>query len=112
MILESGIDTTKAKTETETRDRKMALGEYTREMYKLMLGATSKGKSMTIDSYSSNTFVNLDLLTQNGIIDIENSTIVVKDIEKIKELIENCDKTIDNQRRERLLITDMDEPSI
>jgi len=112
MILESGIDTTKAKTETETRDRKMALGEYTREMYKLMLGATSKGKSMTIDSYSSNTFVNLDLLTQNGIIDIENSTIVVKDIEKIKDLIENCDKTIDNQRRERLLITDMDEPSI
>lgn len=112
MILESGIDTTKPETEIETIDRKMALSEYTREIYKMMLGATSKGKSITIDTDSSNRFVNLDLLTKNGIIDIENSNIVVKDIEKIKKLIENYDKTIDNQRRERLLITDMDELSI
>lgn len=112
MILESGIDTTKPETETESKDRKMALSEYTREIYKMMLESNSKGKPMTIDTYSSNTFFDLDLLTKTGIVDLENSTIVVRDSEKMKELIENYDKTIEDQRRERLLITDMDEPNI
>lgn len=105
VMLESGIETTKPETEVEKKDRKMALSEYTREIHKMMLDAATKGKPMTIDSYSLGRFVNLDLLIKDGTISMENGAIVVKDTEKLAEMIDGYNKTIDDQRRERLTIT-------
>ena len=112
VMLESGIDTTKPETEVEQKDRKMALSEYTREIHKMMFDAATKGKPMTIDSYSLSRFVNLDLLIEDGTISIENGTIVVKDTEKLAEKIDSYNKTIDDQRRERLTISDKEEKDI
>lgn len=112
VMLESGIDTTKPETEVEQKDRKMALSEYTREIHKMMLDAATKGKPMTIDSYSLSRFVNLDLLIKDGTISIENGRIVVKDTEKLAEKIDSYNKTIDDQRRERLTISDKEEKDI
>lgn len=112
VMLESGIDTTKPETEVEQKDRKMALSEYTREIHKMMLDAATKGKPMTIDSYSLGRFVNLDLLIKDGTITMENGAIVVKDTEKLVEMIDGYNKTIDDQRRERLTISDKDEKDI
>ncbi len=109
VMLESGIDTTKPETEVEQKDRKMALSEYTREIHKMMLDAATKGKPMTIDSYSLSKFVNLDLLIKDGAISIENGTIVVKDTEKLVKMIDGYNKKIDDQRRERLTISDKEE---
>ena len=111
MILESGIDTSRPETNIEKQDRKMALSEYTSEIYKIMYEAVSKGKSITIDPYSSEKFVNLEALTKEGIISVENGVILVKDTKKLKEIIERSNKIIDNQRRERLTITDKEEVS-
>ena len=112
VMLESGIDTTKPETEVEQKDRKMALSEYTREIHKMMLDAANKGKPMTIDSYSLSRFVNLDLLIKDGTISMENGAIVVKDTEKLAEMIDGYNKTIDDQRRERLTISDKEEKDI
>lgn len=112
MVLESGLDTTKPETEIEKRDKKMALSEYTREIHRVMLEAASKGKPMTIDSYSLGKFISLDSLTKDGTISIEDGAIVIKNKEKLTEIIDSYNKTIDNQRRERLTIIDMDEPNI
>lgn len=106
VILESGIDTTKPETEVEKKDRKMALGEYTKEIHKMMLDSAIKGKPMTIDLYSLDKFVNLDLLIKNETISLENGAIIVKDTEKLAEMIDVYNKTIDEQRRERLTIID------
>lgn len=111
MILESGIDTSKPETNIEKQDRKMALSEYTSEIYKIMYEAVSKGKSITIDPYSSEEFVNLEALAKEGIISVENGVILVKDTKKLKDIIEHSNKIIDNQRRERLTITDKEEVS-
>lgn len=112
MILESGIDTTKPETEIEKMDRKMALSEYTREIHKMMLEATTKGKLMTIDSYSLDKFINLDSLSKEGIISLEDGAIVIKDTQKLTETIDGYNKTIDNQRRERLTVNDKEEIDI
>lgn len=112
VMLESGIDTTKPETEVEKKDRKMALSEYTREIHKMMLDAATKGKPMTIDSYSLGRFVNLDLLIKDGTISMENGAIVVKDTEKLAEMIDGYNKMIDDQRRERLIISDKEEKDI
>lgn len=109
VMLESGIDTTKPETEVEKSDKKMALSEYTREIYKIMLEAATKEKKMTIDSYSLGKFINLDLLIKDGTISLEDRTIVVKDTEKLTEVINNYNKAIDGQRRERLTISDKKE---
>lgn len=109
MILESGIDTTKHETEIEKRDRKMAFSEYTREIHKMMLDATTKGKPMTIDSYSLGKFINLDLLIKEGTISLKDGAIVIKDTEKLTEIIDGYNKTIDDQRRERLTVTEKEE---
>lgn len=111
MVLESGIDTTKPKTEIQKIDRKMALSEYTREIHRMMLEAGKKEKAMTIDSNSLDKFINLDLLTKDGTISLEEGAIVVKDTEKLTGIIESYN-TIDNQRRERLTVTDREEPDI
>ena len=112
VMLESGIDTTKPETEVEKKDRKMALSEYTREIHKMMLDAATKEKPMAIDSYSLGRFVNLDLLIKDGTISMENGAIVVQDTEKLTEMIEDYNKTIDDQRRERLTISDKEEKDI
>lgn len=112
MILESGLDTTEPETEIEKIDRKMASSEYTREIYKMMFEASTKGKPMTIDSYSLDKLVNLDLLIAEGSISLENGAIVVKNTETLTEIIGNYNKTIDNQRRERLTVTDKEEIEI
>ena len=64
---------------------------------------------MTIDSYSLSRFVNLDLLIKDGTISMKNGAIVVKDTEKLAEMIDGYNKTIDDQRRERLTISDKEE---
>lgn len=112
VMIESGIDTTKPETEIEKQDRKMALSEYKREMHKMMLDAATKGKPMTIDSYSLGKYINLDLLIKDGIISLEDGAIVVKDTEKLTEIIDGYNKTIDDQRRERLTLTDKEEMDI
>lgn len=109
VMLESGIDTTKPETEVEKKDRKMALSEYTREIHKMMLDAATKGKAMTIDSYSLGKFIKLDLLIEEGIISLKDGAIVIKDTKKLTEIIDNYNKTIDEQRRERLTIFDKEE---
>lgn len=109
MVLESGIDMAKPETEIQKRDKKMALGEYTREIHKIMLDAATKGKSMTIDKYSLNKFINIDLLMEEGTISLEDGVIVVKDTEKLKETIDGYNKTIDEQRRERLTVISAEE---
>ena len=111
-MLESGIDTTQPETEVEKADRKMALGEYTREVHKIMLDSAMKGKPMTIDIYSLNKFINLDSLIDEGTISIENSVIVVKDTERLTEVIDDYNKIIDGQRRERLTISDKEEKDV
>ena len=112
VMLESGIDTTQPETEVEKADRKMALGEYTREVQKIMLDSAMKGKLMTIDIYSLNKFINLDSLIDEGTISIENSVIVVKDTERLTEVIDDYNKIIDGQRRERLTISDKEEKDV
>ena len=112
VMLESGIDTTQPETEVEKADRKMALGEYTREVHKIMLDSAMKGKPMTIDIYSLNKFINLDSLIDEGTISIENSVIVVKDTERLTEVIDDYNKIIDGQRRERLTISDKEEKDV
>ena len=112
LILESGIDTVKPETEIEEQDRKMAISEYTREMYKIMLEATSKGKSVTINTDFSEKFINLESLIKEGIISVENGAVIVRNTEKLREIIGNFDKVIDDQRRERLTITNKDEHNI
>lgn len=61
---------------------------------------------MAIDSYSLGKFINLDSLIEEGTISIKDGAIVVKDTEKLTEVIDNYNKAIDEQRRERL--TDID----
>lgn len=112
VMLESGIDTTKPETEVEKKDRKMALSEYTREIHKMMLDAATKGKPMTIDSYSLGKFINLDLLIKEETISFEDGAIVIKDTKKLTEIIDGYNKTIDEQRRERLTVTDKEEIDI
>ena len=109
MIHETGIDLSKAETETETLDRKMALGEYTREMYKIMLEASSKGFSLTLDTYSIQKLFNLDELIKDGIISISDGAITVTNVEKLKEKINSYNKILDTQRRERLTIIDTEK---
>lgn len=108
MIQESGVDLSKSENQLEALNRKMALGEYTREMYRIMLEAANKGKAITIDSYSTEKFFNLEVLVNNGIISVNNNAIVVKDIEKLTQKIESYNQVLDSQRRERL-VTDIDE---
>ena len=111
-MLESGIDTTKPETEVEKKDRKMALSEYTREIHKMMLDAATKGKPMTIDSYSLGKFINLDLLIKEETISFEDGAIVIKDTKKLTEIIDGYNKTIDEQRRERITVTDKEKIDI
>ncbi len=103
MIHESGFDTSEPKTEHEKNDRKMAISEYTREMYKLMLEASSKGKLVTIDRNSTHKFINLNSLVDDEIISVEDGAITVTDPEKLQEKISQYDKTLEEQRRKRLL---------
>ncbi len=109
MILESGVDTSKVKNQLEKKDRRMALNEYTSEIYKIMHEAVSKGKSITIDPYSLEKFVQVESLAKEGIISLEDGVIIVNDTKKLKDIIERLDKIIDNQRRERLTIIDEEE---
>lgn len=109
VMLESGIDTTKPETEVEKKDRKMALSEYTREIDEMVLNAAEKGKPMTIDSYSLGKFINLDSLIKDGTISLENNVVILKDTEKLAGIIDAYNETIDDQRRERLTITDKEE---
>ena len=111
IVLESGVDTSNPETELDKQDRKMALGEYTREMHRLMLDSATKGKPMTIDSYSRGKFINLDSLVSQGIISEDNGAIVVKDDERLKEIIVEYDKVLDDQRRKRINVIDMEEHS-
>lgn len=106
VMLESGIDTTKPETEIEKKDRKMALSEYTKEIHKMMLDAATRGKNMSIDSYSLGKFINLDLLVKEGTISLEDGAIIVKDTGKLTKVIDSYNKAIDGQRRERLTILD------
>ncbi len=103
-ILESGIDLAKPETEIETLDRKMAIGEYTRELYKLIQEANSKGKNVILDKQTQDKFVNLEILVEDEIVSIQDGVIVVQDEEKLQEKIDNYDKVLDKQRRERLLL--------
>ena len=109
LILESGIDTSKPETELEKQDRKMAIGEYTKEIYEKMLEASSKGKAVTIDSYSLEKFVNEENLSRAGIKIEENGIFTVENPEKLKQKIEDYKKVLDTERRERLVITEKDE---
>lgn len=109
LILESGIDTSKPETELEKQDRKMAIGEYTKEIYEKMLEASSKGKAVTIDSYSLEKFVSEENLSRAGIKIEENGIFTVENLEKLKQKIEDYKKVLDTQRRERLVITEKDE---
>lgn len=112
IMLESGLDTTKPQTELEKKDRNMSLSEYTREVCKMMLEANSKGKPMTIDSYSSKKFINLDPLVKEEAISFENGVVVTKNPEKLTEVIEGYNKKIDDQKRDRLTVIDEEEVSI
>ena len=103
-ILESGIDLTKPVGELETLDRKMAIGEYTREVYKLIQEAKTKGKNVILDQKTQEKFVNLDILINDGIVTIENGVIIVQDEAKLQEKIDTYDKVLEKQRRERLLL--------
>ena len=109
LILESGIDTSKPETELEKQDRKMAIGEYTKEIYEKMLEASSKGKAVTIDSYSLEKFVNEENFSRAGIKIEENGIFTVENPEKLKQKIEDYKKVLDTERRERLVITEKDE---
>ena len=111
IVLESGIDTTNPKTEFDTIDKKMSLSEYTREMYLIMLDSSRKGKPLALDSYTMERLLNLNPLTSEGIISVENNVVTVNDSDKIVELIEKYDRIIDEERRERLTITDYPEKS-
>ena len=103
-ILESGIDLSKPESEIESMDRKMAIGEYTREVYKLIQEAHLKDKNVILDKQTQEKFVNLDILVNDGIVTVQNGVIIVQDEEKLQEKIDNYDKVLDKQRRERLLL--------
>lgn len=109
MVLESGFDTTNPETEFEKKDRKLAFSEYTREIHKMILESSMKGKAMTIDSYSIEKFINLEPLIREETISLENGVIVVKNTERLTEITDDYDKTIDQQRRERLTISNKEE---
>ncbi len=108
VMLESGIDTSKPENEVEKNDRKMALGEYTREIHKMILDSAIKGKTMIIDSYTLSNTGNIDSLVELGAISIEAGAVIVKDTEKLTEVIDNYNKVIDAQRRERLIVSEKD----
>lgn len=78
----------------------------------MMLKAATKGKPMTINSYSLGKFINLDSLIKDETISLENGAIVVKDTEKLAKIIDGYNKTIDDQRRERLTVNDREEIDI
>ena len=106
LILESGIDTSKPETKLEKQDRKMAIGEYTKEMYGKILEASLKGKVVTIDSYSLERFVSEEEFLKAGIMVDEKGIFTVDSPEKLKQKIEDYKKVLDTERRERLVISD------
>lgn len=109
IIHETGVDLSKTETETETLDRKMALGEYTREMYKIMLEAASQGKSLILDIYSIQKLFRLDDLIKEEIISVRDGTITITNTEKLTEKINSYNQILDAQRRERLTVIDTDK---
>lgn len=111
IVLESGVDTSNPETEIDKQDRKMALGEYTREMHKMMLDSADKGKPLTIDTYSLGRFINLDSLVSEGVISVDNGAIVVKNEGRLKEIIGEYDKVLDNQRRDRINVINTEDQS-
>lgn len=93
----------KDNTEATKYDKKMALGEYSRELLILMLEAHDKGKGLVIDAKKDSIKWILDSLLEREIIMDENGIITVKNPEKIRAEIEATTQNLEDWMEKRAI---------
>ena len=93
----------KDNTEATKYDKKMALGEYSRELLILMLEAHDKGKGLVIDAKKDSIKWILDSLLEREIIMDENGIITVKNPEKIRTEIEATTQNLEDWMEKRAI---------
>lgn len=104
-ILDSAIVTKQeSEKEIDIIDKKMALMEYTREMYMYLKKASMTGKRLQLNLGREGKFSNIQALIDEGIISVEDSSITVNNLEELEQRLEAIEKTIETERRNRLTL--------
>ena len=104
-IRDSLISTKEDDTNSKSKyDKKMALYEYTKELFNIFERNFATDKVVKINQEREGKFTTLDTFIQNDIISIDESGVVtIKDIKKLKEAIKTIDEQYEELRTERML---------
>ena len=103
-IYEGNVDQSEPKTDIDKMDRKMALGEFTREMYNLFIEAYKEKKSIKVFGDELLKILPVEGLKRDGILEVGKDSITVMDDKKLEDKLSELNRILEGQRRDRILI--------